>query len=88
MSISAKIGSAPQTLNEWGKKAEVDIGKRAGVFGERAEKVKALERELRQANETLRKDEPLKAPLVQAQCRTRILRWRSLTADTGHDRLY
>ena len=28
MSISAKIGCAPQTLNEWVKKAEVDRGER------------------------------------------------------------
>lgn len=27
MSISAKIGCAPQTLNDWVKKAEVDSGK-------------------------------------------------------------
>ena len=31
MSISAKIGCAPQILNEWIKKAEVDSGKRAGI---------------------------------------------------------
>ncbi len=58
LSISAKIGCAPQTLNDWVKKAEVDIGKRAGVSSEIAEKMKALEREnreLRQANEILRK---------------------------------
>ncbi|MCU7430630.1 IS3 family transposase [Paracoccus denitrificans] len=58
MSISAKIGCAPQTLNEWVKKAEVDSGKRPGVSSEMAEKMKALEREnreLRQANEILRK---------------------------------
>lgn len=58
MSISAKIGCTPQTLNDWVKKAEVDSGKRAGVSSEMAEKMKALEREnreLRQANEILRK---------------------------------
>ena len=58
MSISAKIGCAPQTLNDWVKKAEVDSGKRPGVSSEMAEKMKALEREnreLRQANEILRK---------------------------------
>ena len=58
MSISAKIGCAPQTLNEWVKKAEVDSGKRAGVTTEMTERLKALEREnreLRQANEILRK---------------------------------
>lgn len=34
LSISAKIGCAPQTLNEWVKKAEVDSGDRAGVATE------------------------------------------------------
>jgi transposase-like protein len=58
VSIAAKIGCAAQTLNEWVKKAEVDGGRRAGVPTEVAERLKALEREnreLRQANEILRK---------------------------------
>jgi transposase len=58
LSISSKIGCSPQTLNDWVNKAEVDSGKRAGVSSEMAEKMKALEREnreLRQANEILRK---------------------------------
>ena len=58
ISISEKIGCVPQTLHEWVKKAEVDTGKRAGVPTDVAEKLKALEREnreLRQANEILRK---------------------------------
>ena len=58
MSISAKICCAPQTLNEWVKKAEVDSGQRAGIPTEMANRLKALEREnreLRQANEILRK---------------------------------
>ncbi len=58
LSISSKVGCAAQTLNEWVKRAEVDRGKRAGVPTEMAEKMKALEREnreLRQANEILRK---------------------------------
>ncbi len=58
VSISEKIGCVPQTLHEWVKKAEVDNGKRAGVPTDVAEKLKALEREnreLRQANEILRK---------------------------------
>jgi transposase len=58
MSIAAKIGCTPQTLLEWMKKAEVDAGRRAGVSTDVAEKLKALEREnreLRQANEILRK---------------------------------
>lgn len=58
VSISAKIGCAAQTLHEWVKKAEVDAGGRASVPTEVAAKLKALEREnreLRQANEILRK---------------------------------
>jgi transposase len=57
-SIAAKIGCTPQTLHDWVKKAEVDSGQRAGVSTDMAEKLKALEREnreLRQANEILRK---------------------------------
>jgi transposase-like protein len=57
-SIAAKIGCTAQSLNEWVKKAEIDSGVRNGVPAEIAERLKALEREnreLRQANEILRK---------------------------------
>ena len=65
VSIAAKIGCTAQTLNEWVKKAEVDSGARAGVPTDMAEKLKALEREnreLRQANEILRKASRLFCP--------------------------
>src|ERR1700688_4076516 len=55
---AAKIGCTAQTLHEWVKKAERDSGVRAGVPRDVATKLKALEREnreLRQANEILRK---------------------------------
>jgi len=58
VSISAKIGCATQTLNDWVKKAEVDSGRCAGIPTGMAGRLKALEREnrgLRQANEILRK---------------------------------
>jgi transposase len=58
VSVSANICCTAQTLLEWEKRAEDDNGKRAGVPTEMAEKLKALEREnreLRQANEILRK---------------------------------
>ena len=58
LSISSKIDCAPQTLNEWVKKAEIESGRRGGVTSEMAERMKALEREnreLKQANEILRK---------------------------------
>ena len=58
MSIAGKIGCTAQTLNEWVKKAEVDSGRKSGLTTDMAAKLKALEREnreLRQANEILRK---------------------------------
>ena len=58
VSIATKIGCTPQTLNEWVKKAEVDSGRKPGLTTDMAAKMKALEREnreLRQANEILRK---------------------------------
>src|SRR5450432_2878100 len=58
LSIAGKIGCTAQTLNEWAKKAEVDAGRKLGVTSDMGAKLKALEREnreLRQANEILRK---------------------------------
>jgi transposase len=58
VSIAGKIGCTSQTLNEWLKKAERDSGRTTGLTSEMAGKLKALEREnreLRQANEILRK---------------------------------
>ena len=57
VSVSSKIGCTAQTLNEWVKKAERDSGK-PGLTSDMAGRLKALEREnreLRQANEILRK---------------------------------
>jgi transposase-like protein len=58
MSIAGKVGCTAQTLNEWVKKTEVDSGRKPGLTTDMAAKLKALEREnreLRQANEILRK---------------------------------
>jgi len=57
-SISAKIGCAAQTLHNWVRQAERDRGTRPGTTTDDRERLKALEREvreLRQANEILRK---------------------------------
>ena len=56
--FSTKIGYPAHTLLSWVKRAEVDSGRWAGVSCDMAEKLKAQEREnreLRQANEILRK---------------------------------
>ena len=57
-SIAAKIGCSAQTLHNWVTQAERDRGERAGLTTDERERMKALEREvkeLRQANEILRK---------------------------------
>jgi transposase-like protein len=57
-SIAAKIGCTAETLRGWLRQAERDSGKRAGATSDDRERVRALEREnreLRQANEILRK---------------------------------
>jgi transposase-like protein len=57
-SIAQKIGCSSATLNEWVKRAEVDTVRRDGVSTQERERIKALEREvkeLRQANDRLKK---------------------------------
>jgi transposase len=57
-SIAAKIGCTSETLRSWVRQAERDQGVRGGRTTEDRERIKALEREnreLRQANEILRK---------------------------------
>ena len=57
-SIAAKIGCAGETLRNWVRQAERDSGARPGATTDDRERIKALEREnreLRQANEILRK---------------------------------
>ena len=57
-SIAAKIGCTAETLRRWVRQAERDQGRRAGPTSDERERIKALEREnreLRQANEILRK---------------------------------
>lgn len=56
-SIAPKIGCVPQTLHDWVKKHEIDAGLRDGVTSEERDRIKALEREvkeLRRANEILK----------------------------------
>lgn len=57
-SIASKIGCKAETLRTWVRQAERDQGVRAGPTSEERLRIKALEREvreLRQANEILRK---------------------------------
>jgi transposase-like protein len=57
-SIASKIGCAAETLRTWVRKAETDQGIRGGMSTSDREKLKELEREnreLKRANEILRK---------------------------------
>ena len=56
-SIAPKIGCVPQTLLEWVKRTEIDVGARPGTTTAEAQRIKELEREvkeLRRANDILR----------------------------------
>jgi len=64
-SIAAKIGCTAETLRRWVRQAEKDSGERAGATSAERERIKELEREvreLRQANEILRKASAYFAP--------------------------
>ena len=57
-SIADKIGCSSETLRNWVRRAERDQGVRPGLTSDERERLKALEREnreLRRANEILRK---------------------------------
>jgi transposase len=57
-SIAAKIGCTAETLRRWVRQAEKDSGERSGVTTAERKRIQALEqevRELRRANEILRK---------------------------------
>jgi transposase len=57
-SIATKVGCSAETLRNWVRRAQVDTGSREGVTSEERARVKELEREvreLRRANEILRK---------------------------------
>ena len=57
-SIAGKIGCSAETLRKWMRLAERDTGTRAGTTTSERERLKELEREireLRRANEILRK---------------------------------
>ncbi len=57
-SVAGKIGCTPETLRSWVNKMEIDNGNKPGVTRTEAARLKELEREnreLKRANEILRK---------------------------------
>ncbi|MBB3771606.1 transposase-like protein [Angulomicrobium tetraedrale] len=91
VSIATKIGCSAHLLNEWLKKAEIDADKRAGMTTDVSAKLKALEREnreLRQANEILRKASAYFAWPPSANAGIRLSGERNSTAGRRHDRVH
>ena len=73
--MSSKVGCSAETLRKWVRQSERDLGRRAGLTSTERERLKAPEREnreLRRANEILRKAR-------------RISPRRSSTADPSHE---
>ena len=57
-SVATKIGCTPETLRSWMNKTEVDSGIKPGTTSDHIQRMKELEREnreLKRANEILRK---------------------------------
>jgi len=57
-SVATKIGCTPETLRTWVNKIEVDSGVKSGITTDQSKRFKELEREnreLKRANEILRK---------------------------------
>jgi len=57
-SVSGKVGCTAETLRKWVKQTEIDQGERDGLSSSEREQLKELKREnreLKQANEILRK---------------------------------
>ena len=57
-SIASKIGCTPETLRKWVRNKEAASGKTPGALADQSEKISSLEaevRELKKANEILRK---------------------------------
>jgi len=57
-SVASKIGCTPETIRHWVRQAERDTGHRPGLTADERDRLRVLEREnreLKRANETLRK---------------------------------
>ena len=76
-SIAAKFGISHETLRNWVRRVETDDGLRPGLTSDERERLKTLEREVR---ELRRANEILKSAAVSSG--------RSSTADRRDDRLH
>lgn len=86
--IAGKLGCSPDSLRVWVRQVQRDGGARPGQTTAEKARIKELEREvreLRQANEILRKGEPMERQWSERHWRTRILLRRSSTARFAND---
>ena len=91
MAIAPKIGCGPDTLRAWVRRAETDGGRRDGLTTAERDRIKALEREnrqLRQANEILKKASAYFAPTLTHASMCCRAAGRSSTARFGNDCVY
>ena len=82
--IADKLGCSPDSLRVWVRQAQRDGGERPGLTSADKARIKELEREvreLRQANEILKKGETIFRHWSEDNGRTRILLRRSLSYD-------
>ena len=89
--IAGKLGCSHDTLRAWCIQAARDAGAREGLTSEQKARLMALEREvkeLRTANEILKKGETIFRHWSEDNGRTRISRWRSSTARSANDRFH
>ena len=90
--IASKLGCSPDSLRAWCQQVERDAGMRDGLNSEEKARLKALEREvreLRQANEILKKASAYFAPpLGDCWAITRRAMGRSSTAHSSDDQVH
>lgn len=89
--IASKLGCSPDSFRAWCQQAERDAGERGGITSDEKARLKALEREnreLRQANEILKKASAYFAPPLGDACITCRAAGRSSTAHSSDDGLH
>jgi len=85
-SIASKIGCAGETLRKWVRQAERDRGLRDGTTTEERDRLKALEREVRELRQSLPGLDP--GPTRSCARRLRILPRRSSTARSSDEGIH
>ena len=79
-SVADKIGCTAETLRHWVRQAERDVGRRPGLSTEERARMKEREREVRRANEILRK---ASAFFAQAELDRRPRQWWPSSTRSG-----